>query len=79
MPELAGRVATEARSRARRDLAGAAIFADGSRRVEGDVLRVVDEENRKIYNVRFGDIRLARLDFEWPARRRAIVRSRAFR
>jgi ribosome maturation factor RimP len=34
-------------------------------KVEGDVLRVVDEENRRIYNVRFGDIRQARLDFEW--------------
>jgi len=38
-------------------------------RVDDDVLRVVDEENRKTYNVRFGDIRLARLEFEWPARR----------
>lgn len=37
--------------------------------VEGDVLRVVDGENRKTYNVRFGDIRLARLEFEWPGRR----------
>jgi hypothetical protein len=33
------------------------------------MLRVVDEENRKTYNVRFGDIRLARLEFEWPERR----------
>jgi ribosome maturation factor RimP len=38
-------------------------------RIDGDVLRVVDEENRKTYNVRFGDIRLARLEFEWPERR----------
>lgn len=38
-------------------------------RVEDDVLRLVDGENRKTYNVRFGDIRLARLEFEWPARR----------
>jgi ribosome maturation factor RimP len=37
-------------------------------KVEGDVLTVVDEENRKTYNVRFGDIRRARLDFEWPSR-----------
>jgi ribosome maturation factor RimP len=36
--------------------------------VDGDVLTVVDEENRKTYNVRFADIRLARLDFEWPNR-----------
>ncbi|HVE66299.1 MAG TPA: ribosome maturation factor RimP [Thermoanaerobaculia bacterium] len=37
--------------------------------VQGDVLRVVDGENRKTYNVRFGDIRQARLEFEWPGRR----------
>ena len=37
--------------------------------VSGDVLRLVDEENRKTYNVRFGDIRQARLEFEWPERR----------
>jgi ribosome maturation factor RimP len=36
--------------------------------VDRDVLRVVDEENRKTYNVRFGDIRLARLEYEWPER-----------
>ncbi len=39
-------------------------------RVAGDVLTVVDEAERRIYNVRFGDIRLARLDFEWPERGR---------
>jgi len=39
-------------------------------RVEGDRLTVVDEAERKIYNVRFGDIRLARLDYEWPERGR---------
>ncbi|HSD71551.1 MAG TPA: ribosome maturation factor RimP [Thermoanaerobaculia bacterium] len=51
--------------------------ASGSRNLRGrlenvdaDVLRVVDEENRKIYNVRFGDIRQARLEYEWPERRR---------
>ena len=39
-------------------------------RVEGDVLTVVDEADRRIYNVRFGEIRLARLDYssEWPER-----------
>jgi ribosome maturation factor RimP len=38
--------------------------------VDGDVLTVVDEADRRIYNVRFGDIRLARLDYtsEWPVR-----------
>ena len=35
-------------------------------RVEEDVLTVVDEENRKTYNVRFGNIRVARLHFLWP-------------
>jgi ribosome maturation factor RimP len=44
------------------------------RAVDGDVLTVVDEENRKTYNVRFAEIRLARLDFEWPDRK-----GRAFR
>lgn len=50
-----------------------AVAAAGSRNlrgtlesVDGDLLRVVDGENRKTYNVRFGDIRLARLEFEWP-------------
>ena len=50
-------------------------IAGGSRNLRGrlesvdrDVLRVVDEENRKTYNVRFGDIRLARLEYEWPER-----------
>ena len=38
--------------------------------VQGDRLRVVDEPERKYYDVRFGDIRLARLDFEWPGRDR---------
>ena len=47
-----------------------AISADVLERVEGDVLTVVDEAERRIYNVRFGDIRLARLDFEWPERGR---------
>jgi ribosome maturation factor RimP len=41
-------------------------FAGILERVEGDRLSVVDEENRRIYNVRFGDIRSARLDFRWP-------------
>jgi ribosome maturation factor RimP len=43
-------------------------FGGRLERVEGDVLTVVDEADRRIYNVRFGDIRLARLDYEWPER-----------
>ena len=42
--------------------------------VDGDVLTVVDDENRKTYNVRFADIRLARLDVEWPDRGRSALR-----
>jgi ribosome maturation factor RimP len=42
--------------------------------VDGDALTIVDEENRKTYNVRFADIRLARLDFEWPGRGRSALR-----
>jgi ribosome maturation factor RimP len=45
-------------------------FGGRLERVNGDVLTVVDEAERRIYNVRFGDIRLARLDFEWPERGR---------
>jgi ribosome maturation factor RimP len=37
--------------------------------VNGDVLRVVDDAEGRIYNVRFGEIRTARLDFQWPERR----------
>jgi ribosome maturation factor RimP len=43
-------------------------FGGRLERVDGDVLTVVDEADRRIYNVRFGDIRHARLDFEWPER-----------
>lgn len=35
-------------------------------RVEGDLLTIVDEPDGKTYNVRFGDIRLVKLDFQWP-------------
>jgi ribosome maturation factor RimP len=51
-----------------RDAAGSRNLHGTLESVQGDVLRVVDEENRKTYNVRFGDIRLARLEFEWPER-----------
>jgi ribosome maturation factor RimP len=51
-------------------LSPARNFAGRLERVEGEELTVVDEVERKIYNVRFGDIRLARLDFEWPERGR---------
>jgi ribosome maturation factor RimP len=45
-------------------------FGGRLERVDGDLLTVVDEADRRIYNVRFGDIRLARLDYssEWPER-----------
>ena len=47
-------------------LSPARNFAGILESIEGDRLRIVDEENRRIYNVRFGDIRSARLDFRWP-------------
>jgi ribosome maturation factor RimP len=62
-------VRPEASVPAEGDAAGSRNLHGTLRSVEGDVLTVVDEENRKIYNVRFGDIRLARLEFEWPERR----------
>jgi ribosome maturation factor RimP len=34
--------------------------------VDGDRLRIVDEAQGKTYNVRFGDVRVARLEVEWP-------------
>ena len=43
-------------------------FAGVLSRVDGDTLAVVDEAEGRIYNVRFAEIRLARLDFEWPGR-----------
>jgi len=47
-------------------LSPARNFAGRLDSVEGDALRVVDEAEARIYNVRFAAIRTARLDFEWP-------------
>jgi ribosome maturation factor RimP len=52
----------------RAPLTAARNFAGTLDHIEGDRLRLVDEENRRIYNVRFGDIRVARLEFRWPDR-----------
>jgi ribosome maturation factor RimP len=35
--------------------------------VEGDRLRIVDEDSRKTYNLSFGGVKVARLEPEWPA------------
>lgn len=35
--------------------------------VDGERLRIVDEETRKIYNLSFGEVQVARLEPEWPA------------
>jgi ribosome maturation factor RimP len=51
---------------ARASTSPARNFTGTLERVEGDRLTVVDESDRKIYNVRFGDIRVARLIFPWP-------------
>jgi len=55
----------------RAPLTAARNFSGMLESVQGDRLTVVDEENRRIYNVRFGDIRVARLDLQWPNRSRA--------
>ena len=69
VPETSDRpgAATESRDPA---AAGSRNLRGRLETVEADVLRVVDEENCKTYNVRFGDIRQARLEYEWPERRR---------
>lgn len=54
---------------ARGALSPARNFTGRLESIDGDRLRVVDEAGRRIYNVRFGDIRSARLDFEWPTSR----------
>jgi ribosome maturation factor RimP len=35
--------------------------------VEGNRLRIVDEDSRKTYNLSFGEVKVARLEPEWPA------------
>ena len=52
----------------RAPLTAARNFSGMLQSVQDDRLTVVDEENRRIYNVRFGDIRVARLDFQWPGK-----------
>ena len=47
-------------------LSPARHFAGRLESVDGDRLTVVVELGHKTNNVRFGDIRVARLDFEWP-------------
>lgn len=69
VPEASDRPGAETESRDRA-AAGSRNLRGRLETVEADVLRVVDEENRKTYNVRFGDIRQARLEYEWPERRR---------
>ncbi|HEY7862214.1 MAG TPA: ribosome maturation factor RimP [Thermoanaerobaculia bacterium] len=43
-------------------------FAGVLASIDGDRLTVFDDENRRTYNVRFGETRQVRLDYEWPAR-----------
>jgi ribosome maturation factor RimP len=59
----------EASARAR-VLPPARNFGGVLTRVDDDAVTVVDEAEGRIYNVRFAEIRLARLDFEWPGRGR---------
>lgn len=46
---------------------GARHFRGTLQSVDGDRLRIVDEDSRKTYNLSFGDIKVARLAPEWPA------------
>jgi ribosome maturation factor RimP len=59
---------TDANFRSRSGPVPARNFTGTLRKVEGDRLTIVDEAEGKIYNVRFGDIRAARLEFAWPKR-----------
>lgn len=70
VPEVSDRVDSIAEQSRGGAAAGSRNIRGKLENVDADVLRVVDEENRKIYNVRFGDIRQARLEYEWPERRR---------
>lgn len=46
---------------------GARNFRGTLAAIDGDRLRIVDEESRKTYNLSFGEVQVARLDPEWPA------------
>ena len=56
----------ESATRGRGALSPARNFAGRLDAVEGDRLRIVDEAEARIYNVRFAEVRAARLDFQWP-------------
>ena len=67
-PDVLPEASATTRTRKSPAISPARNFGGLLSQVDGDRLTVVDEAERKIYNVRFGDIRLARLDFEWPRR-----------
>ena len=46
---------------------GARNFRGTLESVDGDRLRIVDEDSRKTYNLSFGEVKVARLAPEWPA------------
>jgi ribosome maturation factor RimP len=60
-------------------LSPARNFAGTLASVEADALRVVDEAEARIYNVRFAEIRTVRLDFEWPERGERVERGHSQR
>lgn len=68
-PDASGKAGAPEKARGRGALSPARNFGGRLDSVAGDVLRVVDEAEGRIYNVRFGEIRVARLDFQWPERR----------
>jgi ribosome maturation factor RimP len=59
-------VGRRVRVRAVTPIEGSRNFRGRLAEVAGDVLRVVDEETSKTYNVPFGEVRVARLEIDWP-------------
>ena len=59
-------IGRKVRVRSRVPVEGSRNFAGRLDGAESGRLRVVDEESGKTYNVRFDEVRVARLEVEWP-------------
>jgi ribosome maturation factor RimP len=67
-PEDAARfVGRRLRVRTALPVEGSRNFRGTLESVDGDRLRIVDEDSRKTYNLSFGEVQVARLEPEWPA------------
>ena len=60
-------VGSRVRIRSAVPIDGARNFRGRLAEIDGDRLRIVDEDSRKTYNLSFGEVQVARLDPEWPA------------